>query len=289
MGDGTEKNPYTREDVLRLIEENGGKAEGLDLSGKIFEEGVDLRNLNLVGIILKQAFLRDAHLEGAELGVSHLEGAGLIRAHLEGAELWGAYLEGAKLWEADLEGTNLPAAHLEGAKLWEAQFSPNTRLEYVDWGNYILGNEIEGNFKRALDIYRRLKQWYTEHGMYDIAGKFFYREMEAKRKGQSWKKEPASKMWSWVIMLLCGYGERYGNVVVAALVIIFGLAIAYRFGGIDIRHSIYFSLVSFTALGYGSWMPEPAGWIKALGAFESFVGVFMMALFLITFVRKMTR
>ena len=23
MGDGTEENPYTREDVLRLIEENG--------------------------------------------------------------------------------------------------------------------------------------------------------------------------------------------------------------------------------------------------------------------------
>jgi len=125
--------------------------------------------------------------------------------------------------------------------------------------------------------------------MYNIAGKFFYREMEVRRKAQSWKKEPVSKLWSWVMRLLCGYGERYENVVVAALVIIFCLAIAYIFGGIDILHSIYFSLVSFTALGYGSWMPEPAGWIKALGAFESFVGVFIMALFLITFVRKMTR
>jgi len=33
MGDGTQENPFTREDVLRLIEENGGTAKGLDLSG----------------------------------------------------------------------------------------------------------------------------------------------------------------------------------------------------------------------------------------------------------------
>jgi hypothetical protein len=37
MGDGTKKNPYTRKDVLRLIEENGGRTVGLDLSGKYFE------------------------------------------------------------------------------------------------------------------------------------------------------------------------------------------------------------------------------------------------------------
>ena len=33
MGDGTKENPYTREDVLRLIKENGGTAKELDLSG----------------------------------------------------------------------------------------------------------------------------------------------------------------------------------------------------------------------------------------------------------------
>lgn len=32
MGDGTKENPYTREDVLKLIEENGGIAKGLDLT-----------------------------------------------------------------------------------------------------------------------------------------------------------------------------------------------------------------------------------------------------------------
>ncbi|KPK21624.1 MAG: hypothetical protein AMJ76_02205, partial [Dehalococcoidia bacterium SM23_28_1] len=54
--------------------------------------------------------------------------------------------------------------------------------------------------------------------------------------------------------------------------------------------SLYYSAVSFPALGYGHWAPEPQGWAgRFLGAGESFIGVFMMALFLVTFTRKMTR
>ena len=60
---GEKEKPLTREDVLRLIKENGGKAEGLDLSRKVFEKGIDLRRLNLEGIILKEAILWDITLE----------------------------------------------------------------------------------------------------------------------------------------------------------------------------------------------------------------------------------
>ncbi len=300
MGDGTKENPYTREDVGRLIEEHGGSANGLDLSGKVFEDGVDLRDLDLQGIILKKAYLWDTRLQGAELRGAHLERATLSAAHLERATLFDAHLEGAILFGAYLEGADLAGAHLEGAFLAGAEFSSDTILDNIDWGNFILKEE-KGNFFKeekpssfsfriAADTYRRLKMWYTNAGVYDIAGTFFYREMEAKRKAQSWKKEPASKLWSWVMRLLCGYGERYGNVVVAALVIIFGLAVVYGFGGLNLAYAIYFSAVSFTALGYGSWVDiTPQGWVQGLGAAESFVGVFMMALFLVTFVRKMTR
>jgi hypothetical protein len=74
----------------------------------------------------------------------------------------------------------------------------------------------------------------------------------------------------------------------AVLLLLF--AAAYYFGGnLEPLDSLYYSAVSFTALGYGQWAPEPTGWVKGLGAFEAFIGVFMMALFLITFVRKMIR
>ncbi len=273
MGDGTKEHPYTREDVLRLIEENGGTAEGLDLSRKFFEEGIDLSKLNLRKIILKESFLKKAHFEESILTGSHLEGVYLEFAHLENAELH--------------------FARLERALLWSAQFSSDTRLEDIDWGNYILWEEIAKTYTTALISYRRLKNLHTNAGMYDVAGKFYYREMEAKRKARKWRKEPHLKLWSLILRILCGYGENWERVIISAAAVIFGLALIYLAIGTlspnTFLNSLYYSAVSFTALGYGSWAPQPTGSVKALGAFEAFIGIFMMALFLVTFTRKMTR
>ena len=93
--------------------------------------------------------------------------------------------------------------------------------------------------------------------------------------------------------ILCGYGEKPERVVISAAVVVFGLALIYLAIGTlmpnTFLNSLYYSAISFTALGYGSWAPKPFGWVKGLGAFEAFLGVFMMALFLVTFTRKMTR
>jgi len=368
MGDGTKESPFTREDVLRLIEKNGGKAEGLNLSGKIFQVGIDLGTLDLRGIILRvatlvsarleraylenarleRAILEDAHLEGAYLSGARLEGATLFNAHLEGAYLPGVHLEGAillgarleraDLGDAHLEGAFLPGAHLEGAKLGGArleradlggahlegaylsgaEFSPYTRLEDVDWGNYVLGEEKAGDLYPAAHTYRRLKQWHTNVGMYDRAGDFFFREMEARRKNYWWgssqrkpfrdlfhpfkpkdflralfPRKPFPWAWSTLLSSLCGYGEKWQRVVIWAAVIIFGLAAAYylwgSFSSSSFRDTLYYSIVSFVSLGYGRWTPQPSGWAKGAGAAEAFIGFFIMALFLITFTRKMTR
>ena len=283
MGDGTVQNPFTREDVLRLIEENGGRAEGLDLSGKEFEEEVDLSHLDLYGIILKEAYLGNAHFEEANLSYAHLEGA------------------------------HFNFAHLAGATLLYAEFSPNTKLETVDWGNYVLGEEKKGDFGGAAVIYRRLKIWYTNAGIHEKAGVFFYREREAKRqilqtglhtllKVAQYKnflhflfieKWGLKLLWFWIYRLTCGYGERPLKTVISAATVVLGLAVAYYFWGSFSSSSfwdtLYYSAASFTALGYGQWAPQPTGWAKGMGAAEAFIGVFMMALFLVTFVRKMTR
>ncbi len=345
MGEEKEK-PLTREDVLRLIEEHGGTAKGLDLSGKEFESGIDLRginNNNLQGIILNEAvleeshlegvqlihahfegaFMSDAHLEGirasgvhferAELVSAHLEQACLAGAHLEGAEFFDAHLEEANLTNSFLEGGRLSGAHLQGVHLFNAHFSTNTQMESIDWGDFILGEEQDAEkegrrykLRLAEATYRRLKQWYTDAGVYDIAGEFFFREMTAQRKGIKWwphpthrKKinwwlHPRHRAWSKFVSLICGYGERPHKVIIWAASVVLGLAFIYFIIGstwdwaVFLRY-LYFSAVSFTALGYGSWLEITNDWIKGIGAFESFIGVFTIALFLITFTRKMRR
>ncbi len=52
-------------------------------------------------------------------------------------------------------------------------------------------------------------------------------------------------------------------------------------------NSIYFSVVTFTTLGYGDISPH--GFARFIAAFEAFMGSFTMALFVVVFVKKMTR
>lgn len=321
---GEKQKRLTREDVIRLIKENGGTAEGLDLSEKIFEGGIDLSDLDLHRIILKGAILAGADLEDARLECAHLEEADLSGANLKGADLVFTHLERATLLDADLksahleythlEGANLRGAHLEGAILSLAYLKKTilstahlegvylraaevyeAHLEDVEWGNYKIGEETRKDFYTAESIYRRLKQWYTNAGVYDIAGEFFYREMEAKRKSMKWWPQPWHRAWVEFVSFICGYGERPYRVILWAASVVLGLALIYFAIGSTWEwwafwNSLYFSAVSFTALGYGTWAyTPPEAWVQGVGAAESFIGVFTIALFLITFTRKMRR
>ena len=362
------ERPLTREDVLKLIGDNGGTAEGLDLSGREFQKGINLRKLNLRMINLSGANLLEADLQETNLRRAQLQGACLHSAHLERANLWRTRLDGANLREARLDGANLhsavlekanlSAAHLEtadltNANLEEANLSstylrktnltsaylrwtnlynvkifPDTQLQHVNWGNYILGEERRGKFLLAEETYRQLKAWYASAGIYDISGEFTYRELTARRKAYWFSKGRTSELLSpdneqltkpvkkllhplkpkevlkaifprkpfqWVFSMLlnvlCGYGERPARVLISATVVVFSLAaVYYLFGGLTLPYSLYFSVVSFVALGYGSWAyAPPHDWVKGLGAAECVTGVFMMSLFVVTFVRKWTR
>lgn len=326
-----------RDDVLRMIETHGGTAEGLDLSGKRFEQMINLSGLDLRGIILKNAEfwvdpdlekeegarpayiertnLARAHLEGAQLQYATfrqsnlygahlrgtiLDGASLCEVSLRGADLAGASLVGSYLEATDLSGANLDrcnlfGARLQGVRLYRARLSFDTDLRNVDWGNYILAEERQGEFEGAEEVYRRLKIWHTNAGAYPIAGEFYYREIEAKRKhirreievqfrlsrryrivGLSGIRKLGTKLR--MIMnflpfaikkkvlvdlfalslyrLICGYGEKPWRVVISAAVVVVGLAlIYYAIGALtpsDFVNSLYYSAVSFTALGYGT-------------------------------------
>lgn len=301
------RGAHLRRANLKGTQLRGVHLEGADL-WRANLEGADLRGAHLEGANsiyahLEGANLRGAHLEGADLMRAHLESANLVDAHLEKANLQEAHLEGAELWLAHLECADLAFAYLEatdlwfanlaGVRLWGARINDDTKLLETHWGNYILEDENKLEFGPAADTYRQLKMWYTKAGIYNTAGEFFFREMTVKRKMLQWWPNPFPRAWSKLISLICGYGERPLRVVTSAAVAVFGLALIYFAVGTltpnTFLNSLYYSAVSFTALGYGSWAPQPTGWVKGLGAVEAFVGVFMMALFLITFVKKMTR
>ncbi len=100
---------------------------------------------------------------------------------------------------------------------------------------------------------------------------------------------------------LFGYGERPLRVLAAAVLVIFGWAKLYYPYGIamdnipevgppcpvNFAERLYFSVVTFTTLGYGDL--QPATDMRFWAGLEALTGAFLMALFVVAMARKFTR
>ena len=99
-----------------------------------------------------------------------------------------------------------------------------------------------------------------------------------------------------------GYGEKLWRVVATALLLVFICAVAFTCvgirdtgrngsGDVEVVHSftdaLYFSVVTFTTLGYGDMQPLP-GW-RWLAATEAALGACLIAAFVVVLSRKFVR
>jgi len=87
-----------------------------------------------------------------------------------------------------------------------------------------------------------------------------------------------SSLFQW---LWWGYGERPARIFGISILTIFGGAgIYYLFGGFktqgDLPTSIYFSIVTFTTLGYGDVVQTGA--VRFVACLEAFIGAMNMAM-----------
>ena len=181
---GNKKGPFadkslTGADVYWLAErvrDERGEVPNLHLE-RAYLRQAHLEGANLIMAHLEGAFLFQAHLEGADLGGAHLEGAHLYQAQLKGASLGAAYLEGATLLGAHLEGTDLGGASLDGkTNLSEATLDRKTRLGDIQWsgvGNVnltrinwervpTLGDEREADFRAGVEKHEAVVRAYRQ-------------------------------------------------------------------------------------------------------------------------------
>lgn len=101
-----------------------------------------------------------------------------------------------------------------------------------------------------------------------------------------------------------GYGERYFNVLATVAVILVLTWLLYWQAGIFVldqsvsppqigrppwQDALYYSLVSFSALGYGSWSPQPTGWSQWVGAVQPFFGIISVVALSINLTQRMRR
>ncbi len=264
---------------------------------------VNLTELNLVNHNSKEGY--------------NLSYADLYRADLNGAHLFNIDLHNASLMKADLSNANLHCANLEDCNLLGVKLT-NARIENVTWGKQILQEKNamkaskEGDCEKMMDsleqaeeIYRNLRKAAENQGLFETSGLFFYKEMVMRR--YQLPKFSFQRGVSKIVDWFCGYGERPLNVVLFSLLLIGLSAIFYFFLGIESSQQpiklnfsasfytnfisflecLYFSVVTFTTLGYGDLVPVGAA--RPIAALEAFTGNFTIALFVVVFVKKMTR
>lgn len=276
---------------------SGGMTQGLQL------KRADLKGVNLVNENSKQGYdfsysdfyrcdLREAHLFSI-----NLRKGSLMKANLCDANLHCANLQDTNLLAMKLTGTRIDTLHL-GDKLMQEKQAQECLL-HAD------SETARDNFEQAEEIYRNLRKCAEREGLYEVAGQFSYKEQVMRRHLlPRW-----SSRWvmSHLIDKLCGYGEKPQNTVFFSLTLIFFCACAYFVFGVryydDVLQfdptasaidnlksfalSLYYSIVTFTTLGYGDI--TPFGITRLFAVLEAFIGSFTIALFVVVFVKRINR
>lgn len=284
----------SEEEIKDLLEERA--RTGVPMEG-FYLRGANLENINLV------------NPEGEPY---QLINSDLSRANLRGAHLYKADLSGSRLLKADLSHANLHWCNLSDCNLLGTNFK-NALTEHVNWGKELYQEARAREFpeqsvelyQEAEEVARNIRRHCEAQGVLRVSGHFFYREMVFRRL-----QMPAysgKRLFSWIVDRVSGYGESPVSVVFFSGFLVFCCSLIYFYTGIQdsgqiIRYSsevssgqnfknwldcIYFSVVTFTTLGYGDLTPQ--GWSRIVAAAEAFTGSFSLALFVVLFVKKMTR
>ena len=243
-----------------------------------------LEEADLTGAHLEEACFRDAYLERANLEGAYLKKTFFASAHLEGANLSEANFEGANLSGVNFEGTNLSRANFENADVTDIIYKKQIRLgKMVLWKKNTIksfknirvatcyGNPL---FKRYAQDMDYLCQFKKEHKY------LYYLWQYSSNFGQSlllWAG------WSFLLAILfatvfyfMGTGCFYIN--------------PHKVGNLpfDFLTMSYYSIVTFTTLGFGDVTPITRT-AAFLVTFEVIFGYIMLGGLISIFANKLAR
>ncbi len=194
-----------------------------------------------------------------------------------------------------------PTATLRGYRRWRF-------LRRVDDE---AAEEIADQYDKAQTTYRTYEQLARENALPGKISPQFVRGKDARRKqalaeGDTWT-------WAWLATQrwITGYGESPWRVVATSLAVILAFGLAYPFvGGIEdagvhyelanvadvasptgvsaLLRGLYFSIITFTTIGYANVAPIGVG-SRLLVGLESFTGAALLALLVAVLARRLTR
>lgn len=270
--------------------------------------GISLKRAKLAGIDLVKHNSKDGYdLTHADLYRADLSFSHLFNTNFCNASLMKTNLKNANLHCANLRNCNLLGIRMQGARIENVIFGDKLIQEELAVAEQAKGNTAKSldYFEQAEEIYRDLRKTAEREGVFTMSGEFIRKELTMRR--YQCPLYSGRRLMSKITDIFCGYGELPGRVVGISILLIFICALIYFFTGINYDNTtmvyqanntlgenielyftcLYYSVVTFTTLGYGDITPY--GFSRAVAAFEAFTGSFTIALFVVVFVKKMTR
>jgi len=214
---------------------------------------------------LQGANFAGAQLEGADLSGTNLQRADFSFTNLKGARLGGAQMHGADLAFSELQGADIGYANLEGGNVWMMRYSRTTRCSGVNTKN-CYGSDL---FIRFVNDATYLVDFRIKH--------------------------PAI-YWIWFVLSDCGRSIALWAGWSLAFAVFFA-HVFYRLGPGAMKVAdlpwnfstvVYYSVVTFTTLGFGDVVPKTnaaAWWVMA----EVITGYVMLGGLISIFANKLAR
>lgn len=266
-----------------------------------FNDSVDFTGCNISGSYFGNANLTDADLANAVCTNVNFEGALLSRAILFGADLRGSKLHGTVLGDIRInEDTKFLGKPNEDEIEKNCIYDPKYQT-----------NDDEKDLAKAKSVYRALEELGKKNSMAQLLKVSFVKRQDIKKR-QYWNELVDKKIgtkqrflsgarWSRarVARATLLYGESPWRVIMWSLGIIFSFALLYPLGGWiesssgspityeDILESVYFSTLTYTALGFGDF--QPVGFGRLLTTVETGLGAVMLALLVFILGRRAAR
>lgn len=323
------KVPDLRDTVLRG---QLGQADlsWANLSGAVLDgtnlAGASLRLANLSG-----AFIFYANLNGADLGIADLRGVLVYYTDWRGADLEASDMSGALL-TGDFGGVTFKRARVNAATVFGGEpgmdvvrirMDENIQLIDVAWNGAILarinwdeevprlgGDEaaIQRASRRtervaaclnAARAYRELAKTLETEGVTAPALRYRRRQHQLERKALFSNFKFGSWIFSWLLNIVSGYGDRPGRALACYLAVVTGFAALYYcitnavFGVLSTQsarlqwyEALVFSISSFHGRGFFPSMISLGDPVALVASVEAIIGLFVELVFIATFTQR---